>query len=150
MSHHLRNRPLHRRTLLKGLGVALALPFLDAMAPRLYAADPAKTTAMPRRMLCIETNQGILPQHFFPAQAGQAYTLTPYLEILKDFRERMTVFSGVSLPEVDGGEGSGGRLTAVLALRYRIPEDQAPVALVCNHAEAPGRWAAPEAWTAWD
>ncbi|MBK8727577.1 MAG: hypothetical protein IPL96_16435 [Holophagaceae bacterium] len=57
---------------------------------------------------------------------------------------------GFALPEVDGGAGSGGRLTAVLALRYHIPEGQAPVALVCNHAEAPGRWAAPEAWTAWD
>ncbi len=57
---------------------------------------------------------------------------------------------GFAQPEVDGGAGSGGRLTAVLALGYRIPDGQEPVALVCDHAEAPGRWEAPEAWTAWN
>ena len=96
-------RPLSRRTVLKGMGVALALPFLDAMSAPAWSAEPATMGGAPRRMLCIETNQGILPQHFFPSEAGRAYTLTPYLEILKDYRERMTVFSGVSLPEVDGG-----------------------------------------------
>jgi hypothetical protein len=57
---------------------------------------------------------------------------------------------GFALPRVDGGAGSGGRLPAVLALRYLIPDGEIPVALVSNHSEAPGRWAAPEAWTAWN
>jgi Protein of unknown function (DUF1552) len=95
-------RTLSRRTMLKGLGVALALPFLDAMTPVLSAAEP-RAKAIPRRMLCIETNQGILPQHFFPKTAGSDYDSTPYLDILKDHRAQMTVLSGVSLPEVDGG-----------------------------------------------
>jgi len=97
--------PLSRRTMLKGLGVALALPFLDAMTPALFAAEPTAKPA-PRRMLCIETNQGILPQHFFPTAAGADYETTPYLDILKDHRAQMTVLSGVSLPEVDGGHHS--------------------------------------------
>jgi hypothetical protein len=95
-------QPLSRRTLLKGLGVAVALPFLDAMAP-LGAGEPSPATTLPRRMFCIETNQGILPQHFFPEQPGRDYHPTPYLEILKEHLGDMTVFSGVSLPEVDGG-----------------------------------------------
>ena len=95
-------RPLSRRTVLKGLGVALALPFLDAMTPPLSSAEPA-AKAIPRRMLCIETNQGILPQHFFPKTAGRDYEATPYLDLLKDHRAQMTVLSGVALPEVDGG-----------------------------------------------
>ena len=98
-----RTSNLPRRTLLKGLGVALALPFLDCMAPRLGAVEPSSALALPRRMFCIETNQGILPQHFFPEQPGRGYQPTPYLKILGDHLADMTVFSGVSLPEVDGG-----------------------------------------------
>src|SRR6185369_594092 len=60
-------------------------------------------TEPPRRMLAILTNQGILPQFFFPTKAGREYELTPYLEHLKDFRHQMTVFSGVSHPDVSGG-----------------------------------------------
>ncbi len=91
--------PLSRRSFLRGAGVALALPALDAMLPRIAtaAAGPA-----PRRMVAIQTNMGILPQHFFPKEAGKAYTLTPYLDILKAHREKFTVFSGVSHPDVDG------------------------------------------------
>ena len=54
-------------------------------------------------MLAILTNQGILPQFFFPEASGRDYALTPYLEHLRDFREQMTVFSGVSHPDVSGG-----------------------------------------------
>ena len=102
----LRNRPLSRRTVLKGLGVALALPFLDAMVPAFTAEPAPAAAAVPRRMFCIETNQGILPQNFFPETAGRDYETTPYLDILKDARAHMTVLSGVSLPEVDGGHGA--------------------------------------------
>ncbi len=95
--------PLSRRRVLRGLGVALALPLLDCLAARAGAAEPGAASATPRRMLCIETNQGILPQHFFPEQAGRDYKPTPYLELLKDHLGDLTVLSGVSLPEVDGG-----------------------------------------------
>jgi hypothetical protein len=84
-----------RRTFLRGAGVALALPWLESLAP-------AQTGEIPRRMIAIETNQGILPQEFFPKETGKDYALTPYLEILKEFRDEFTVFSGVSHPQVDG------------------------------------------------
>jgi hypothetical protein len=104
MSQPHTSRPPSRRQVLKGLGVALALPLLDCLAAPAPGAEPAGAhTGIPRRMLCIETNQGILPQHFFPEQAGRDYQPTPYLELLKDHLGDLTVFSGVSLPEVDGG-----------------------------------------------
>lgn len=96
------NRALSRRTLLRGAGVALSLPFLDAMRPAVAASGSAAVEP-PRRMLAILTNQGILPQFFFPEKAGSDYEMTPYLEHLKDFRTQMTVFSGVSHPDVSGG-----------------------------------------------
>ncbi|HEX3315722.1 MAG TPA: DUF1552 domain-containing protein, partial [Gemmataceae bacterium] len=91
---------ISRRTLLRGAGVALALPMLDAMTPRGRADGPA---AVPRRMVAVETNMGILPDFFFPQRAGRDYELTPYLQKLAAVRDHMTVFSGCSYPGVTGG-----------------------------------------------
>jgi hypothetical protein len=106
MSAIITRTPLHRRTLLKAAGVALALPLLDAMRPALMAADKAGAGTPPRRFVGILTNQGIMPDFFFPKEAGKDYAATPYLDLIKDHREQMTVFSGVSLPGVDGGHAS--------------------------------------------
>ena len=95
--------PLSRRTFLRGAGVALALPMLDAMSPA-FAADAR--AAAPRRMVAIETNMGILPQYFFPEKAGKDFALTPYLEKLKSQKDQVTVFSGVSHPGVTGGHAA--------------------------------------------
>lgn len=104
-------RSLDRRSFLRGSGIALSLPLLDAMTPAFARATVLP--AVPRRMICIQTNMGILPQHFFPAETGKDYKLTPYLELLKDFKSRMTVFSGVSHPDVDGAhEAEKAFLTA--------------------------------------
>ena len=98
-----RSRPLARRTFLRGSGAALALPFLDAMVPAFAPAADKAAATVPRRMVAIQTNMGIMPQFFFPEKAGKDFALTPYLEILKDFRKDMTVFSGLYHPNVDGG-----------------------------------------------
>lgn len=95
---------MHRRTLLRAAGTCLALPLLNAMLPKGRAAEGQPIS--PRRMIGIQTNQGILPQYFFPTETGQNYTLTPYLERLAGVRNQFTVFSGVSLPGVDGGHAA--------------------------------------------
>jgi Protein of unknown function (DUF1552) len=92
-------RALSRRTFLRGTGVAMALPLLDAMRPALAAGK----ADVPRRMVAIETNMGILPMNFFPEAVGNDYKLTPYLDVLREHRRDMTIFSGVSHPDVDGG-----------------------------------------------
>ncbi|HEV7404605.1 MAG TPA: DUF1552 domain-containing protein [Chthoniobacteraceae bacterium] len=94
-------RPLSRRTFLRGVGITLALPLLEAMRPPFARAGQAKP--VPRRMVAIETNMGILPQFFFPEKAGRDFELSPYLEKLAAHRGNLTVFSGVSLPGVTGG-----------------------------------------------
>ena len=60
----------------------------------------------PKRMVCIMTNMGVIPRYFFPKKAGHDYELTPYLEILKAHRKDMTIFSGVSHPDVGGNHSS--------------------------------------------
>jgi len=100
---HIPVKSLDRRTFLRASGVALGLPFLDAMRPALAGAAEAD---VPRRMLAINTNLGILAEHFYPQQAGPDYELTPYLETLADLRDQFTVISGCSHPEVTGGHSA--------------------------------------------
>src|SRR5262245_15861284 len=84
-----------RRTFLRAAGVSLALPWLDAIAPARAAGS-----SPPRRMVCICTPLSLHPANFFPEKAGAEYALTPYLEILKDFRSDFTVVSGLAHPDV--------------------------------------------------
>src|SRR5206468_5591076 len=88
--------PLHRRTFLKAAGVSLALPRLDAFS----LAGARALAKPPRRMVCINTPLGLHPAAFFPEKAGKDYVLSPYLEIVKDFRKDFTVISGLSHPDV--------------------------------------------------
>lgn len=92
---------VNRRKFLKAAGVALSLPSLEAMRPAMARHSDEKQ--VPRRMLAICNNLGLLPGEFFPTGSGRDYTLSPYLEILKQHRNDFTVFSGVWHPDVDGG-----------------------------------------------
>ncbi len=92
------SRSISRRQMLRASGVALGLPFLDAMTPAF-----ARAAAPRRRMVAINFGLGLHLPHLVPAKAGRDYELTPYLEELKAWREQFTVISGTSLPGVDGG-----------------------------------------------
>jgi hypothetical protein len=101
-------KAIPRRRFLQGVGVAISLPFLDAMVPAFArAAAPSRiVSGTPRRMLAICNNLGVLPEHFFPADEGFNYTASHYLTFLKEHRADFTVISGVSHPNVDGGHPS--------------------------------------------
>lgn len=88
---------LCRRNFLRNAGVSLALPWLDALAP---AQALGAATRPPCRLVCVCTPLGLHPPYFFPEKAGADYPLTPYLEVLKDFRQDFTVVSGLSHPDV--------------------------------------------------
>ena len=107
-THSSTGRTLSRRAFLRGTGFVLALPFLEAMRPVFGASAKAANAAgaAPRRMVCIETNMGIMPQFFFPEKPGRDFTPSPYLERLAAHRENITVFSGVSHPGVTGGHAA--------------------------------------------
>lgn len=88
---------LTRRNLLRAAGVSLALPWLESLAPVGARAATAKPR---RRMLCICSPLGLQPAFFFPKQAGRDYQLSPYLEVIKEFRDDFTVVSGLAHPDV--------------------------------------------------
>ncbi|MBI1374457.1 MAG: DUF1552 domain-containing protein [Phycisphaera sp.] len=96
----MRFRPLSRRTFLRGAGVAMGLPVLDAMAVRTaYGEKPVDRT----RMVAINVGLGLHVPHMIPEKAGREFELPLYLKQLADLREKFTVLSGVSHPGVDGG-----------------------------------------------
>src|SRR6185295_1932144 len=99
-----------RRTFLRAAGISLALPWLDA-----FAADSTPTAnpnpqrqssvpkGPPRRMVCICAPLGLYPANFFPEKTGKDYALSPYLEILKEFRDEFTVISGLAHAGMNSG-----------------------------------------------
>lgn len=109
------SKRLDRRRFLEAAGISLALPCLDAFAPRALAGA-AKTGQPIRRMICICTPLGLHPPDFFPEKAGKDYESTPYLEVLKDVRCDYTVISGLSHAGMSPGfahQASASFLTGV-------------------------------------
>ena len=100
--HFAFNRSISRRSFLRGTGVALALPLLEAMHPAFAASAPT----VKRRMVAICTTLGIYPEHLYPKETGRGYTASMYSKVIDEFRDRFTIFSGLSHPEVDGGHSS--------------------------------------------
>ncbi|MEQ1870719.1 MAG: DUF1552 domain-containing protein [Vicinamibacterales bacterium] len=97
------NKYLHRRTILRGLGAAIALPFLDAMTPA-FAATPAQI----RRLGIIYVPNGMCMQQWTPTAAGKDFSLTPILRPLTPFRDNMVLLTGLDNAEADGHPGDGG------------------------------------------
>src|SRR5438874_1553693 len=83
-------KSIPRRAFLRGTGAALALPVLDAMTPALAAE-----TKRPIRMSFIEVPNGIMMDKWTPATEGADFALTPILEPLAPYRDRMLVLSGL-------------------------------------------------------
>jgi hypothetical protein len=76
------------------------------MTPPGYAAP--RPAALPRRrMVAMCYGLSLHPDYFFPTDTGRNYKLSPYLEILKDYRNDFTVFSGLSNPGMESAGGHG-------------------------------------------
>lgn len=87
---------LNRRRFLKASGVSLGLPWLEALG------KPAEAVP-PKRALFICNTLGFYSPAFFPVKPGPNYKASEYLALLKEHRDDLTVFSGLSHPD-QGGE----------------------------------------------
>src|SRR5216683_5192722 len=97
-------KAIPRRTVLRGIGVTLALPFLDSMVPALSAL--AKTAGKPvNRFGVVYVPNGMIMKNYLPALEGAAYELTPTLSALAPFREQMLVLSGLECIPTPGRPG---------------------------------------------
>lgn len=108
---------LSRRTVLRGLGTALALPFLDAMLPGRAMASvggPAAGAgsgvmgAPPVRMAFVFVPNGINMQHWTPATQGRDFQLPRILEPLAKVRDSVNVLTGLAQDKGRAnGDGAG-------------------------------------------
>jgi hypothetical protein len=84
---------LDRRTLLRGLGVGMALPWLEIMTPRRTARA---ATTKPLRFLAVTAPHGIHMPAWTPTATGAGYTLPPILEPLANLKAQFSVLSGLA------------------------------------------------------
>ena len=98
-------KSLERRTFLRGIGVTLALPFLDAMVP---AFSKAAASAPVRRLGFYYIPNGAIMDHWTPAADGTAFEMTPILEPLAAHRDQLTILTGLGHRNADNfGDGNG-------------------------------------------
>ncbi len=111
------SRRISRRTVLRGAGACIALPWLESMVPSASAASkfqplPQSSAAHPR-MICCYVPQGVNIYDWFPRQAGPDWTLSPTLQALAEFKSDFTIFTGLGHPHGPGGhQGHHTWLTA--------------------------------------
>ena len=99
---------LSRRHFLRGTGGAVALPVLSAMTP---AFTKAAASASPPRFVAMCGGLGFHAENFFPKESGANYTLSPYLEQIKDHRQDFTVLSGFAHTNQNGNNGHASYMT---------------------------------------
>ena len=117
-------RPLSRRTVLRGIGASLALPFLDAMAPRglvrgalaSAASVPGAAAASPLRMAFFFCPNGMNMSGWRPEGEGFDWKLGPSLEPLAPFKQQLNVITGLALNGAKAqGDGGGDHARSAAA-----------------------------------
>src|SRR3982751_3042029 len=100
---------LDRRTFLRGMGAAIALPMLDAMRPAL-ASEPAQA---PLRLAFTYIPNGVTMRDWKPAVTGDAFEFSRILKPLEPFRQDLFVLSGLDHHNAESlGDGGGDHARA--------------------------------------
>ena len=109
----MQNLQISRRAALKGLGTAIALPWLEAMMPTLSVAASTSKVA-PKRMAFVYVPNGVHGPEFFPkAEGNLGEQLPSTLEPLKPFKDQLLVLSGLTCDKArPHGDGPGDHARA--------------------------------------
>ncbi len=103
-------QPLPRRTFLRGLGVTMALPFLEAMIPKAMAVTSPKT---PVRMAFLYVPNGMNMREWTPSQTGADFELPFILDPLKAHKNDILVLTGLTQDKGrNNGDGAGDHARA--------------------------------------
>ena len=108
MSQSYRKGTITRRTVLRGLGVAVGLPLLDEMRPALALAGgtaAANEATAPVRMACLFFPNGVSPKAWTPKEEGKGYEPSPILNRLGAFQDDVLVFTNLTNRATDTGDG---------------------------------------------
>jgi hypothetical protein len=104
-------KQLSRRTLLRGAGTAIALPFLDAMLPAFAKSTPEA----PLRMMYVYAPTGLMPQAWTPPTTGSDFEYQRIMKPIEKFRKDILLMSGLSAHDLGtgGADGPGDHARAV-------------------------------------
>lgn len=103
------SKPLHRRTVLRGLGTAMALPLMESMMPARAAEAAAKG---PLRLSVFYMPNGMIMPSFVPKDTGANYTISETLKPLEAHRDKFVLITGLShvmATPMGDGPGDHGR-----------------------------------------
>jgi hypothetical protein len=106
---------LSRRTVLRGAGVSVALPLLEAMAPvSVQAATGYRRQKEPLRMAFVYAPNGIHMTNWTPQEEGSGYKLPPTLEPLRELQSDFSILSGLAQYHANAnGDGGGDHARAM-------------------------------------
>jgi hypothetical protein len=111
--------PISRRTVLKGIGAAIALPWLESMGPlKAWANQTPGGNRTPNRMAVVYVPNGKNMAVWTPSADGTDFTLPKTLEPLQSVKEYLNVMTGLTVdkarPHGDGGGDHARAMSAFL------------------------------------
>jgi Protein of unknown function (DUF1552) len=92
---YLSQKHISRRTILKGVGAAIALPLLDAMSPAAQAWAKTAAGSAPKRFAFVGFPHGAIMDRWSPKEVGTGYEMSTILQPLEAFRPHLTIVSGL-------------------------------------------------------
>ena len=101
-------KPLSRRTVLRGAGAALALPFLEAMSPTRFGLRGQAPAGPTHRFQTIYVPNGMAMEYWTPKGVGRDFELSPILEPMAPFKDQMLVLSGLDATWSGNHAGASG------------------------------------------
>jgi hypothetical protein len=91
-----------RRTILKGVGGALTLPFLESISKAAHSKADGSNNKQPTRFLVVGNPFGAHPEYFFPKDFGKNFAISPTLKSLEWLKDRLTIVSHTDHGMVSG------------------------------------------------
>jgi hypothetical protein len=139
--------PMSRRTLLRGAGgIAIALPFLEAMAPRRARAAAGGV----KRLFTFFTENGVVEREWFPQGSVKSFTFGQILQPLETWKSNLILFDGLDTV-CDGSNGGGGHQRGKTGCYTAQPNTNGRAAgisvdqLIANQIGTTTRWKSLEA-----
>ncbi|HWB11140.1 MAG TPA: DUF1552 domain-containing protein [Pirellulales bacterium] len=96
-----RRRPFTRRTVLRGVGVAMSLPWLESLSAW-GDESPAEAAGLPKRFAALFMGNGINPNHWWAKGSGAEMELSQTLQPLAPFKSRLNVITGLFNKQATG------------------------------------------------
>ena len=127
---------MSRRAALQGLGVTVALPWLESV--RVFGDEASKEATAPKRFACLFQGDGISPPDWWAKGQGDTMELGPSLESLAPFKSKLNVINGLFNRNAGGGHArcTGNILSGVALKRGRIIRGAASMdQLLAKHHE---------------